>query len=50
MTTKKLSISVAEDTETIARDLVAKRKYRNVSHLFEEGAKLIFAKEGIATD
>jgi len=50
MATKKLSISVSEDTEKIVRALVAKNKYRNISHLFEEGAKLIFAKEGITTE
>jgi Arc/MetJ-type ribon-helix-helix transcriptional regulator len=46
MAVKKLSISVSEETEANARDLVENGKYRNLSHLFEEGAKLIFAKEG----
>jgi len=47
MTVKKMSISVDERTEAIARELVEKGKYRNLSHLFEEGAKLVFAEEGV---
>ena len=47
MPVKKLSISVSEETEKIARKLVEDGKYRNLSHLFEEGAKLIFVDEGV---
>jgi len=50
MAVKKLSISVSKETETMARELVGRGKYRSLSHLFEEGAKLIFTKEGIATE
>lgn len=50
MPVEKLSISVDEWTKSKAAELVDKRKYRNLSHLFEEGAKMIFAKEGIADE
>lgn len=50
MTVEKLSVSIDEWTKAKATELVEKRKYRNLSHLFEEGAKMIFAKEGITTE
>lgn len=47
MTTKKFGLSVSENTYEAAKRIVESGAYRNMSHLFEEGAKRIIREEAI---
>ncbi len=44
MPTKKFSISISPETYKAAEDAVAAGEFRNISHVFEEGARLILRK------
>jgi hypothetical protein len=45
MVVKKFAISVDEKTYQAAKEVVESGAYRNMSHLFEEGAKRIVREE-----
>jgi len=45
MPVKKFSISVSPETYKAVEDAVAAGEFRSVSHLFEDGAKLILRKK-----
>ena len=45
MAVKKFAISVDEKTYQAAKEVVESGSYRNMSHLFEEGAKKIIREE-----
>lgn len=42
---KKFALSVDEKTYQAAKEIVESGAYRNMSHLFEEGAKRIIREE-----
>jgi Arc/MetJ-type ribon-helix-helix transcriptional regulator len=44
MPTKKFSISISTETYKAAEDAVAAGEFRNMSHVFEEGAKMALKK------
>ncbi len=44
MAVKKIGISISPDTYKAAEEAVAAGEFRSVSHLFEEGAKIILRK------
>ena len=44
MPTKKFSISISPETYKAAEDAVAAGEFRNMSHVFEEGAKMVLKK------
>jgi hypothetical protein len=45
MPVKKFALSVDEKTYHAAKEVVESGAYRNMSHLFEEGAKRIIREE-----
>ena len=45
MPVKKFGLSVDENTYQAAKEIVEAGAYRNMSHLFEEGAKRIIKEE-----
>ena len=45
MPVKKFALSVDENTYQAAKEVVESGAYRNMSHLFEEGAKKIIREE-----
>ena len=45
MPVKKFGLSVDENTYHAAKEIVESGAYRNMSHLFEEGAKRIIKEE-----
>ncbi len=45
MPVKKIGISISPETYKAAEEAVAAGKFRNISHLFEEGAKMILRQE-----
>lgn len=45
MPVKKFGLSVDEKTYQAAKEIVESGAYRNMSHLFEEGAKRIIKEE-----
>jgi Arc/MetJ-type ribon-helix-helix transcriptional regulator len=45
MPVKKFAISVDEKTFQAAKEIVESGAYRNMSHLFEEGARKIIREE-----
>jgi Arc/MetJ-type ribon-helix-helix transcriptional regulator len=47
MAYKKISISVDEKTYLAVQELVKSGEYRSVSHLFEDGAKMILREREI---
>ena len=44
MPTKKFSISISPETYKAAEEAVAAGEFRNMSHVFEEGAKMALKK------
>jgi Arc/MetJ-type ribon-helix-helix transcriptional regulator len=45
MPVKKFSISVSQETYKAVEEAVAAGEFRSVSHLFEDGAKMILRKK-----
>jgi Arc/MetJ-type ribon-helix-helix transcriptional regulator len=44
MPTKKFSISISPETYKAAEEAVAAGEFRNISHVFEEGARIVLKK------
>jgi Arc/MetJ-type ribon-helix-helix transcriptional regulator len=44
MPTKKFSISISPETYKAAEEAVNAGEFRNISHVFEEGAKIVLRK------
>jgi Arc/MetJ-type ribon-helix-helix transcriptional regulator len=45
MPVKKIGISISPETYKAAEDAVAAGRFRNISHVFEEGARKVLRKE-----